>query len=63
MAAKDTALAEPLRKLLDEGATTGQFTISDSATLPTPSSGLHSSPRLPAGKTAATPKTPNFSTH
>ena len=30
MAAKDTALAAPLRKLLDEGATTGQFTISDS---------------------------------
>jgi AcrR family transcriptional regulator len=30
MAAKDTALAEPLRKLLDEGAATGQFTISDS---------------------------------
>jgi len=27
------------RKLLDEGAATGQFTISDSATLPTPSSG------------------------
>jgi AcrR family transcriptional regulator len=30
MAAKDAALAAPLRKLLDEGATTGQFTISDS---------------------------------
>ena len=30
MAAKDTALAVPLRKLLDEGAATGQFTISDS---------------------------------
>ncbi|HEY1970967.1 MAG TPA: hypothetical protein VGH89_23640 [Pseudonocardia sp.] len=30
MAAKDTKLAAPLRKLLDEGAATGQFTISDS---------------------------------
>ena len=30
MAAKDAALAAPLRKLLDEGAATGQFTISDS---------------------------------
>ena len=30
MAAKDTALAAPLRKLIDEGATTGQFTSSDS---------------------------------
>jgi TetR/AcrR family transcriptional regulator len=30
MAAKGTALAAPLRNLLDEGATTGQFTISDS---------------------------------
>jgi AcrR family transcriptional regulator len=30
MAVKDAALAAPLRKLLDEGATTGQFTISDS---------------------------------
>jgi TetR/AcrR family transcriptional regulator len=30
MAAKDAALAAPLRKLLDEGATAGQFTISDS---------------------------------
>jgi hypothetical protein len=30
MAAKDATLAAPLRKLLDEGAATGQFTISDS---------------------------------
>jgi hypothetical protein len=30
MAAKDAALAGPLRKLLDEGAATGQFTIGDS---------------------------------
>jgi hypothetical protein len=30
MAAKDAKLAAPLRKLLDEGAATGQFTISDS---------------------------------
>jgi len=30
MAAKDAALAAPLRKLLDEGAATGQFTTSDS---------------------------------
>ena len=30
MAAKDAALAAPLRKLLDEGAATSQFTISDS---------------------------------
>ena len=30
MAAKDATLTEPLRKLLDEGAVTGQFTISDS---------------------------------
>ena len=30
MAAKDAKLAAPLRKLLDEGAATGQFTTSDS---------------------------------
>jgi TetR/AcrR family transcriptional regulator len=30
MAAKDANLAEPLRKLLDQGAATDQFTISDS---------------------------------
>jgi TetR/AcrR family transcriptional regulator len=30
MAAKDATLAAPLRKLLDQGATTGQLTISDS---------------------------------
>src|ERR1700724_324818 len=30
MAAKDVKLAAPLRKLIDEGAATGQFTISDS---------------------------------
>jgi len=30
MAAKDATLAAPLRKLLDEGAATDQFTISDS---------------------------------
>src|SRR5882762_1874301 len=30
MAAKDANLADPLRKLLDEGAATDQFTISDS---------------------------------
>jgi AcrR family transcriptional regulator len=30
MAAKDAALAAPLRTLLDEGAATGHFTISDS---------------------------------
>jgi hypothetical protein len=30
MAAKDAHLATPLRKLLDEGAATDQFTVSDS---------------------------------
>jgi hypothetical protein len=30
MAAKDAKLATPLRKLLDEGAATDQFTFSDS---------------------------------
>jgi TetR/AcrR family transcriptional regulator len=30
MAAKDAKLATPLRKLLDEGAASDQFTISDS---------------------------------
>ena len=63
MAAKDTALAAPLRKLLDEGAATGQFTISDSRDAANAILGAALIATLTRWKMAATHKIPSFSRH